>query len=247
MRLKKIITVIFMLFLLFAFTGPAVMAAAASIRVFVDGTEVQFPDQKPFINSDNRTLVPVRFVSEALGAEVEWISETRTVKINYKEKTILLGIGLKQALVGTSIIILDTNAAIVNDRTMVPLRFVSECLGAEVVWKADEQAVYITTAESDQALVDSDLRIILPQPGNPNKIDLQVLILYKNTTPVAPQIQDLKELLEKRFGDKAQEIVEYVAVKKEAQSRIHPKDWVIDGKNISVYDNVGSVSVTVWG
>src|SRR5690606_37984708 len=114
-------------------------------KVYVDGAEMQFPDQKPFINPDNRILVPVRFVSEALGAQVDWSDLNKTVKINYKGKTILLEIGLKQALVRTSIVTLDTNAAIINERTMVPLRFVSECLGAEVEWNSHAREVYIFT------------------------------------------------------------------------------------------------------
>ena len=158
-----------MLFLLFTVTGSA-EAAAASIRVFIDGTEVQFPDQKPVINSDNRTLVPVRFVSEALGAEVEWISETRTVKINYKEKTILLEIGQKQALVGTSIIMLDTKAEIMNERTMVPLRFVSECLGAVVDWEplADAAMINIFTkgqSTEEQAAIIATSKSIIEEGG----------------------------------------------------------------------------------
>lgn len=242
--LKKKILVLVIMALLITLTGT--VAASPSVRVFVDGAEVQFPDQKPIINSDNRTLVPVRFVSEALGADIEWIALTRTVKVDYQDKTILLEVGLKQAVIGTSIITLDTKAEIVGDRTMVPLRFVSECLDAEVEWDGDEQAVYITTADSDQSLVDSDL-VVNPLYSDSKPGDLSVNILYKWTTPVEPQLVDLKELLEKRFGSKAQEIVNYIAVKKDAQSRILDKDWVIDGKNIRVTDYVGSVSVTVWG
>ena len=148
MILKKISTVIIMLFLLLAVTGYA-MAATVPIRVFVDGTEVQFTDQKPYINADNRTLVPVRFVSEALGAEVDWIALTRTVKINYNGKLILLEIGIKKATVGTSLVTLDTAPAITNDRTMVPLRFVSECLGAQVEWNGQARAIYITTGAAE--------------------------------------------------------------------------------------------------
>lgn len=151
--------------MLVVFAGMA-LAAEQPIRVFVDGTEVSFPDQKPFINSDNRTLVPVRFVSEALGAEVDWIGLTRTVQINYNDKLILLEIGLKKATVGLSIVSLDTAPAIVNDRTMVPLRFVSECLGAEVDWQPLATAGMINiftkgqTAEEKAAIIAGSKAII---------------------------------------------------------------------------------------
>jgi len=132
--MRKLLTIMIFLTLLVTLANHAT-AVESQVRVFVDGTEVQFPDQKPFVNSDNRTLVPVRFVSEALGAQVDWCGLRRTVQITYNDKQILLEIGIKKATVGLSIVSLDTAPSIVNDRTMVPLRFVSECLGAVVDWK----------------------------------------------------------------------------------------------------------------
>lgn len=112
-----------------------VFAQEQGVRVFVDGVEVDFPDQKPFVNTDNRTLVPARFVSQALGAAVNWTDATKTVRINYKEKVICLQIGAQSAGVGETSVILDTAPTIANNRTMVPLRFVSECLGGKVCWE----------------------------------------------------------------------------------------------------------------
>ncbi|MFY9174250.1 MAG: stalk domain-containing protein, partial [Peptococcia bacterium] len=68
--MKRLIVLLIVLFLLVASTTVAM--AANTVTVYVDGVRVNFPDQKAYINSDNRTLVPVRFVSEALGADVEW-------------------------------------------------------------------------------------------------------------------------------------------------------------------------------
>jgi len=248
MKLKKKVPMLIIMALFIAITGMA-MAATTSVRVFVDGSEVQFPDQKPIINSDNRTLVPVRFVSEALGAEVEWLAPTRTVKINYNDKLILLEVGLKQAVIGTSVVTLDTKTEIVGNRTMVPLRFVSECLGAEVEWQAVEQAVYITTANSDQALVDSDLILKTPPPGdNENHVNLIALVYYKYSTPVEPQITDLQELLEKRFTtEQVKPIIDYIKTKQVGESAHIPvKDWSIDGKLIRVSDSILAITVTIW-
>lgn len=227
--MKKTVTLFIITILLLFLTGVTVTAANDDIKVYVDGAKIKFIDQKPYINSDNRTLVPVRFVSEALGAKVDWISSTKTVRIDYNGKIIALEIGSPKATVDTSVVTLDTVPAITKSRTMVPLRFVSECLDAEVEWKAAESAVYIVTADSDLNLVSSDL-IINPLYPDSKPGDLSVSILYKYNTPLEPQLNDLKELLEKRFGSKAQEIVDYIAVKKEAQSRILDKTWVINGK-----------------
>lgn len=132
--------------LLMIFLALPVFASNEEIRVYVDGNRVNFPDQKPIINSDNRTLVPVRFVSQALGANVEWIEAHKRVEINQQGKIIKLTVGQKKAQVGEETVTLDTKADIINSRTMVPLRFVSECLGAEVVWNNKAKEIIITTA-----------------------------------------------------------------------------------------------------
>lgn len=157
--MKKVLRIIAIAVLMMTVFAGVAAAAEQPIRVFVDGAEVSFPDQKPFVNSDNRTLVPVRFVSEALGAQVDWIGLTRTVKINYKEKLILLEIGLKKATVGLSIVSLDTAPVIYNDRTMVPLRFVSEGLGAIVDWRQLDSAAMINIFTKGQS-PEEQLRII---------------------------------------------------------------------------------------
>lgn len=142
--MKKIIICLIIMALVMTASTSA-LAIPDEIKVYVNESLISFPDQKPFINVDNRTLVPVRFVSEALGAEVNWDVTNRKVDISHEGKTILLVIGSKQATVETSIITLDTKAEIVNDRTMVPLRFVSECLGAEVEWNGEKREIYIST------------------------------------------------------------------------------------------------------
>lgn len=119
------------------------------VKVFVDGEEISFPDQKPLINSENRTLVPVRFVSQALGAIVDWVNESQRVDIDNSGTIIKLKIGEMKAHVNSKIVSLDTKASIIAGRTMVPLRFVSECLDATVDWNGANREVYITRGEGE--------------------------------------------------------------------------------------------------
>ncbi len=89
--------------------------------------EVQDIDVAPVI-MNSRTMVPLRFVSEALGAEVQWIGEERKVIIIHDGQTIELVIG------EISDPSLDVPPAIMNNRTMVPIRYISEKLEANVLW-----------------------------------------------------------------------------------------------------------------
>ncbi|MGD8190402.1 copper amine oxidase N-terminal domain-containing protein [Brevibacillus ginsengisoli] len=121
-------------------------AAENEIKVYVDDKVIQLPDVKPFIDSASaRTLVPVRFVSQSLGAQVNWDDAKRTVTITRAGKNIALKIGEKKATVDGKTISFDTAATIKEGRTFVPLRFVSEAYGAQVIWDKLHKDVYIVT------------------------------------------------------------------------------------------------------
>lgn len=116
-----------------------------TVDVEVNEVKIKFKDAKPFINKEERTVVPVRFIAEALGAEVDWNGETRTVLIDQDERHIELKIGAMEATVNSEIIKFDTKAEIYFDRTFVPLRFVSEALGSIVGWNGETRTVTIDT------------------------------------------------------------------------------------------------------
>lgn len=109
-----------------------VVSDGYNITIAVNGTPIIF-DQTPYI-AHGRTMVPVRFVSEALGAQVTWDSQTRTVRIT-SDQVIELKVGSAEGKKNGYEIVLDAPAEITGGRTMVPLRFVSEALGAQVSWQ----------------------------------------------------------------------------------------------------------------
>lgn len=109
----------------------------------IDGVPV--PLDVPPIILNGRTMVPIRFISEAFGAEVQWDSETRTVRI-YFERTftrVTLQINNTIARINDKIVTLDAPPTIINGRTMVPIRFISEAFGATVDWDNATRTVTI--------------------------------------------------------------------------------------------------------
>lgn len=125
--------------------------AMAAINVNVDGKELVF-DVQPTIVSD-RTMVPMRAIFEALGATVEWNADKKEVTAKYKdefdsENTLVLTINKTNAFsygyrgIGEEIT-MDVPPMIINDRTMVPTRFVAESLGATVNWIEETRTVQI--------------------------------------------------------------------------------------------------------
>ncbi|MBQ4087575.1 MAG: leucine-rich repeat protein [Clostridia bacterium] len=113
----------------------------ADIMVTVNKKILTF-DQPPVIVND-RTLVPLRAIFEALGATVEWAPETRTVTAKRGEDTLSLVIDTNVINKNGTNIEIDVPAQIIGDRTMVPVRAISETLGASVDWNAGTRTVII--------------------------------------------------------------------------------------------------------
>lgn len=117
--------------------------AADEIQVFVNGQAVVF-DVRPTVVS-GRTLVPMRDIFEALGAELKWDPEAHTVHAEWPGGSLTLPIGSAAATVNGTIRTLDVPAQIMNGRTLVPLRFVAEAMGAQVGWYPNSRVITINT------------------------------------------------------------------------------------------------------
>lgn len=98
---------------------------------------------KPYV-VNGTTLVPLRVITEAFGAELTWISATQTVILEYGDKIIELSIGSKEAYVNETVQELLVEPALVSSTTMVPLRFISENFGAEVEYVDATREIFIT-------------------------------------------------------------------------------------------------------
>ena len=118
--------------------------SAASVKVFVDNRELS-ADQPPVI-IDGRTLVPLRAIFEALGAEVDWDGDTKTVTSTKGSDTVKMTIGDDKFTKNGETRTLDVPAQIINSRTMVPVRAISEAYGCTVDWDNDTKTVSIYSA-----------------------------------------------------------------------------------------------------
>ncbi len=143
--MKKIAFILVLITLVSTILTVNIFAVQIPLRVVVNGSRISFPDAQPFIDENGRTQVPVRFVSEALGADVGWDGKTKTVTIEQGKNKISLVVGKSEYTVNGKKMKMDTSVLLLEDRTFVPVRFVSEGLGANVEWNASIRTVYITT------------------------------------------------------------------------------------------------------
>lgn len=122
--------------------GMVNTAEALAIRVLVNDQALA-ADVQPVLDG-NRVLVPLRVIVEHLGAGIEWNGSARTVTIIRGETNVRLTINANTALKNGATVSLDVPARLVAGRTLVPLRFVSEVLGADAQWSAADRTVRVT-------------------------------------------------------------------------------------------------------
>lgn len=132
---------------------PQVLAAP-EVSVIIDGEKLLFgQDQQPVIEND-RTLVPLRSIFEALGADVSWDAEKQEAHAQKRGKEIALKIGQKRMQVGEEEKILDVPAKIIGDRTMVPLRAVAEAFDTQVEWDQQTYTAQIISPKTAHRIHD---------------------------------------------------------------------------------------------
>ncbi|MCH5211639.1 MAG: copper amine oxidase N-terminal domain-containing protein [Oscillospiraceae bacterium] len=134
---------------------PLCVNAADSVNIELNGEKMQL-EQEPFIN-DGNTLVPMRAIFEALGAEVEWDGTERKIYSRKNDSMIELKIDSHEMYVYPNILMssrdtvtLEKAPVIVDDFTYVPLRAVAEAFDAVVDWNGDTRTVSITTAQEPE-------------------------------------------------------------------------------------------------
>lgn len=137
---------------------PGCTALAKDVNIVIDGEELNL-DVAPQI-IDGRVMVPIRGVLENLGALVKWDDETQTVSARKSSKTVSLEIGSNDVTLDkgetnddgsakTETIQTDVAAQLVSDRTLVPLRVISEAMGYSVDWNDETYTVSITTDNNE--------------------------------------------------------------------------------------------------
>ncbi|MBO4950166.1 MAG: peptidylprolyl isomerase [Clostridia bacterium] len=118
--------------------------AASPVTVTLNGEKIDcasYGQEAEIV--EGRTLVPLRAIFEALGASVEWNGETKTVTSVLDETEIKLTIGEKALYKNGETVELDVPAMIMNGRTMVPVRAISESFGVKVEWDGETRTVVL--------------------------------------------------------------------------------------------------------
>jgi len=178
--MKKVsISVLAMLMLLSVLAFPVL---AEDINILVDGKQIISDVSPQVING--RVLVPIKFVGEALGATVEWVSGKDMVTVNKGSIAIALFLDSPNANINGQTVALDVPAVALDNRTMVPLRFVSENLGCTVNWDPSTSSIAIISDGSSVA-PPTDAVVPVTPPGTEAPVDTST-----DSTPETPAVTE---------------------------------------------------------
>lgn len=112
------------------------------ISLYVNKKLVETKVMEP-VQINNRVLVPTREVFEAMGATVQWDNTLKQVTVQYESKKIVLVVNKTTATINGTSVTMDVPGKIINDKVMIPVRFVSEGIGMSVQWDSGNKAVWI--------------------------------------------------------------------------------------------------------
>jgi len=253
--------------------------AATSISVFADinikvnGNNVPFSASDnygvPFVDENNRTLVPFRKTLEFAGATVGWNAESKTAIAEKNGIKVEVPIGQKYIFIDGAKQVIDTNALIKEGRTYLPIRAVLEALEYEIGWEQATQTVVATTEDyvvepvvvepvedpykdmsydaimNELTTTNSGIEI-LDLKGQENKVEFAIHI--RLLEPLEPQYKEAEAYLNYKIGEElTKEVMEYARTKQERSYNLETKFYDWNDTRIQVGSPFGSYIITVRG
>ncbi|WP_145050000.1 N-acetylmuramoyl-L-alanine amidase family protein [Paenibacillus xylanexedens] len=189
--MKKTLLLLWMsLFVLFLLPSPG-HAAANTSKIFLDGEQLNLPNDVQVTIVNKNVMIPIRVVAENLKFQVDWNQKASQVKIQQDNQILALTVNQKQAMVGDKEVSLNTAPQIINNTVVVPIRFVSEQMGLTVKWNNQDKIVYLVNTIKTPA----------QEPNtNPGQNDSSTLaqvtdILFTNNQLVVSMDQDVQPII----------------------------------------------------
>lgn len=227
--MKKILLVFYLMTFIFSCFLPVSVFATnsnESIQVLLNDRKINF-DVEPIILS-GRTLVPLRAIFEELGAKVDWIDNTKTVMAEQGKSKIVIKVGDKFAYLNKKKIDLDVPAVIIDGRTLVPIRFISESLGYDVSWKESVRTVVIEKKSSATTPTS------LPAPTS-----LSTPTLTNSQTSSKSAQYSYNKSIDRLMGLSISEVISIFGQPNRVDLSKYGFDWYIYNSDYSKYIQIG--------
>ena len=166
--MKKILTLMLTFVMFLSVVSGFSATASSSVSVFVDGEIVTFDVEPQIIN--DRTMVPLRAIFEQIGAEVTWDDTTKTAVSTKGDITVKITIGEYKLTKNGVDIAIDVPAQIIDSRTLVPVRAISESFDCQVFWEDDIRSVRVVTLKLEEPVKTEADAIVVCTLGSEDPI-----------------------------------------------------------------------------
>lgn len=198
--MKKILKVLLISFIFTTFTINPVFAQDITLKL---NGNVLYPSVAPVIENGS-TLVPLRIISENMGASVLWNGEERSIIIKKEDTSIYLVLEQKDVIVNGETKTLSVAPKIINGSTMVPIRFVSQNLDCAVNWDGTNRVVSIiengvTVIENTPAVSEKPAQPVYTNDGKHQVIDDENFIVYTTKTGTKYHVDGCSALSKSKY------------------------------------------------
>ncbi|WP_024628765.1 MULTISPECIES: stalk domain-containing protein [unclassified Paenibacillus] len=202
-----------------------IMFAVFSTPCLAEGTTLEIGTG---VLSNNRILIPLRVVSSNLGADVTWYKDGKSIRIKTDEKEIWLVANFKNARVNEQIIGMDSPVELIENTAYVPLRFVSQTLGAKLEWNPQTKQVTIHLNNQDMIVSMKEETIQIPDTGKITQVRLNVLSEKLNEISSLSQIKQVSAYFKPYFTE---DLIQFILKRQDLVS-----DWMVyDAPETSVH------------
>lgn len=268
--MKKISVLLAVALMVSTVLSSVTLAAEMPLRIVVNKEKVEFSDAVPFEDEQGRIQVPLRFVSEALGAKVSWDPETGKATVELNQKVIVFTIDKEEYTINGESKKMDTKALLKDTRTFVPVRYVSEGVGATVKWDESLNTVYIDTTtiavkpEIDRSkpwkeeyygftVTHNTGSMLSAHKGEYDEMKTHpVLYLTINFDYVGAnydmQVKEVEEILKQQVDkNTVDELIKFVKKKTAKDQELGFKEFIDDTYSIAVLSNENkNIGITVY-
>lgn len=197
--MRKFISILLSLLLILN-TLTTVFAVGTAITLQVDSNTINIGSRSVTIDTapviiDGRTLIPVRGVSEAMGGNVNWNNDTKTVTITLGSNKVEMTIDSKTAYFNNKAQTLDVAPVVLNGRTMLPARFIAESFGFDVNWDNDTKTISITPRQETTTEITTVEESTETTTVEKTESDSKSLVVYFSKTGTTERIaNEIKDI-----------------------------------------------------